>query len=45
MSNLHDFKKNPELSKEYIKANRIQADGNRNFGEMQRLQSIIHKKE
>ena len=43
MSNLHDFKKNPALSEMYVKANRPQADGSRDYAEMQRIQNIIHK--
>jgi hypothetical protein len=45
MSNLHDFKKNPELASQYVEANKIQADGTKNFKEMVRIQKIIHKKE
>lgn len=44
MSNLHDFKKNPELAKDYIEANKIQEDGTKNYTEMMRIQKIVHKK-
>jgi hypothetical protein len=44
MSNLHDFKKNSELSAQYVEANRPQADGSRNYKEMKRIQNIVHKK-
>lgn len=44
MSNLHDFKKNPELARDYIEANKIQDDGTKNYAKMQKIQKIIHQK-
>ena len=44
MSHLHDFKKNPELANSYIEANKIQADGSRNYKEMIKIQKKIHKR-